>query len=635
MISSKSKVPLRVRFFAANNFSILSKTHGESEYIYGDKGSLDVTDYVEQLSWSFSVNAPYETISLMLQAPMSLMIQHVLPNNDLDQPTTGFWVVINAVDTDGTYGRTLAWGHVDSLNVSMMSDMGAGTIMSMANLTATSWVNYVDRNSFLASEAKPFSKTKINYGSAAVNDAAKDKFSRTIIDGSEIHSFLKGFKETAEIASQDLQGADYVNQSLGRGVAGLFHEFAVKIGVPASFFGEEITSKVGDDRVFPDFEASRTSFSELISILYATKQVYEVDTSLPNDPMPTDPSLLDLSRFGNHGVVPIGGSPNFMITDFEGGIWSWVSRTFGLDPNVVELFPTLIEVDSEELLTKHDEVAKYAQIDPFLPALEQTVLPFPKFDAGRDKKKSRMLPVILYRLKPITDAGANYPLFDANEHNDLLAEYGLDPRYRGGFAAENYAGISYYPASYNLHKVAAKHRIVKKGNEITSFNYVLSNNAITNAVTVRSPAANSSQLQFGYGFSNVRRPVYSGDSVADFGLRRQEVLWNVIYKDLEMYPALAEYFFAVFYNQGVRARGSFSCVLDSQIRAGMWVTLRLGDEGEEGVTASVYVEEVEHSITIDGNGGFIGDSQVTFSSGDVFAGLSEEIVVAGTLEPFE
>ena len=641
--SDNVKIPIQVRFFASDNFSNMLRTRNESEYLYGDKGVMDVSSYVDSLSWSFSTTSPYETISMSLQAPMA-QLSSIFPQGIYGAPTTGFWAVVNLLEPNGSSGKTLAWGRVETLSVSVSSDMGIGTVMGEASLTASSWVNYLDDNVFFASEAKDFGKKAKSVG-GVVNEAATDSWDRAIISGDELFSFCEGFKATSDLKSQDLASTKIADNGLGVGVSKFFHEFANKVKLPSSFEArnEATTALFSEEKVL-ETPALRTNFSDIIRVLYATKQAFSeydenrTETTVVDEEtgMETttvsfsveDRSLIDLSRFGNHASVPIGGSPNFLVRDFEGGVWSWVTRTFGIDPNVVELFPTLVEIDTADQFTKHPENLKqplYAFED------NRDILPFPKFDSGNGNK-SMMVPVILYRMKPIYDSGTSYPGFDIYEHNAQFQRAGHPDLYLGvDFSCTNYPHFS--PESISQRSTAKKHSIIKNASKLTSLNFSLSENTRTNVASVRQPAALSTRLQFGYGFSNIRRPVFDAASISDHGIRRQEVTWNVIYTDSDVYKALTEYVYAVFYRQAM-ARGSFSCEFDPNIRAGMFISILIDDDvNKDTLAASVYVEEVNHSVTIDSNGGYIADTQVNFSSG--FFGSSLGMYPLGDLEVFE
>lgn len=787
----KSRIPYVVTFYSGTYFE--TRRHdskGDTIDLHGFSGTLTpyriVTQYVDQVSWSFSTVSPYETMSLTLVLPLEEAVT-VFPGEYIDlkekvKITPGFWVTVHEAkssnisvlgDLQEVAGRMLCWGRVDSVNVSTYSDQQNGSITTNVSLSASSWIHFLDENAFFATEAdsdtfqeRPLTQETTRHGRAMF----WDKFNNAAIKESEFNKFVSGFRATTNIpkdqderhsfyqyndsgdASEFFDYEAYLQSCLGKAVSSLYHAFAQDVYLPFSV--SQLNPRIG----------GMTNFGEFVPVLYGTRGAYVLSThderaeheakGIQNDSVialtvnrhskkdtlmfagstadnsysfnETDRSLVDLSRFGNHAAPPLGVSSSFLIKDFDGGVWTWMNSTFGIDPNVVEMFPTLIEVDTKHYLDRHKEafrnfyMRKTKEKTPLLDAqgneipgqyqkdadgnFIMTTFREPENDPIKHKtarfaenndgvmivkrkekdlkyivknadRRPRMLteftnptggtsimvPVILYRMKPIYDPNIFSVGFNSHMMNEAVRGHNGDMNkpdwadevtvsyadhvagddtVKSVFTANRFPhfclmrgspsdlrgyhipkgkkghmlGSSDYGGVHTTQPITSmKHR--KTIQKVTSLNFSVSENDRVNMVSVRSPAAASTNLQFGYGFSNIRRPIMNPQSIADYGIRRQEITWNIIYNDHELYHAITEYAFEVFQLQsGHRSSGSFSCELDPEIRAGMFVYVPLG-RGTITRQHIVYVEEVSHSIIVDPDGGFIGDTQVTFSQG--------------------
>lgn len=784
-----TRIPYIVTFYSGTFFET-HKTDRDTD-AFGFSGTNAsrsiVTKYVDQVSWSFSTMSPYETISLTLTIPLE-EIPTVFPGEHLSRKdkvklTPGFWITVHAKGLEGTPGRMLCWGRVDTLNVSTYSDQQGGSVSTNVSLSASSWVNYLDANSFFATEADSdtFAERPLTQETTRLGRAVYwDKFDNAAIKESEFNKFVEGFRATSNIPKEEedrndfygydndyaladrlFHGENFLQSCLGKAVSALYHAFAGDVYLPLS------VGKTDKDTII-------RNFGELVPVLYGTRAAFTTNTGnsstehpkkgIRQDPVfslvtnihdktvynsrsgeavnssfsfvETDRSLVDLSRFGNHAAPPLGVSGNFLVRDFDGGVWTWMTKTFGIDPNLVEMFPTLIEIDTEHYLDRHKEAfrklimvrekTKVPAIDDEgneikgklvtqiayhaeSHAVQNSPVAFGKnkdgvFVAKRGKKKdlkyiikdadtrpamftefgnptggtSIMVPVILYRMKPtyppdIHATGYHSEAINEliegahgnpNDPNSVTLNYAPDPEDRDSvFTANRYPhfclmqgqrnalGESFIKKGRSGHiggssdatgvhttqpATLSKHEIIVKADQITSLNFTVSENDRVNMVSVRNPAAASTNLQFGYGYSSIRRPIKNPMSIADYGIRRQEVTWNIIYADQTMYHALTEYAFDVFQNNsGHKTNGSFSCELNPEIRAGMYIKAEAG-RGEVSLTYQMYVEEVSHSVIIDPDGGYIGDTQVTFSQGSAnYDGTTTTLGMSPMRQPYQ
>tara|TARA_B100000575_G_C23141504_1_gene664415 strand:- start:3483 stop:5666 length:2184 start_codon:yes stop_codon:yes gene_type:complete len=726
-----NKVPYEVVFYAASYLSneqlggVGLLPYFNSETKKGEN-TRDVTAFVDQMSWTFSTTSPYETISLTLAFPLGAF-QDVFPGHResdamLAQP--GFWVTIRQNMLKGK--KLLAWGRVDTLNVSTSADPQTGALMTLASLSASSWVNYVNDNAFFLTEANFRELFQGNEGLSQRKAISNLRLDLAAINDGEFEAFTAHFSAISRsgVTNTDsdafygklISGREnLLNSSLGTGVASLWYSFAKKIPLPASFKGvKQYDLETPVVLTLPDGTRGEivrrqdfTNFAEMIPVLYATGAAYDDFDASDDDRLgeqkdqqvlsiPTrlddrlreseDVSLIDLSRFGNHASVPLGQSGSFLLKEYDGGVFSWMTNTFGLDPNYVEMFPTLIEIDCHHYLDKHKEafVETYVDSDEIIqtrkisnedPSIlvtkdgkflshtftsnmnkEPNVVEYAAKNENRPSLFSKyhgndhiiprmMVPVIMYRMKPVFEPGRFEPGFDAEAHNDVLIAIGQKPTYPNlsdrddvpVFTAEKFPHFKIGKSESRQKETTSKNRIVLKGDVITSLNFSVSENTRINVFSVRSPSAKATNLQFGLGYSNVRRPVFDRNSVGDYGVRRQEVSWDVIYSDPELYHAIAEYCFEIARQQVEHVRGSFSCELDPRIRAGMYVTIEVTDNtGLKGqIAGTCYVEEVSHSMSILPTGGFVADTQVSFSQARFVMPSAGSTLKVGDKVPYE
>ncbi len=128
---------------------------GAQENEYG-RSNIDrattVTQYVQSLSWTHSVQNPFETIQLELKFPGSVF-QAIMPGIRLHTttraPSTGFWVVLYLPNDRGGDVETwsaIHWGYCTQMQIRSVSDPGLGTQMVSVSVQCESWVGLLQRN---------------------------------------------------------------------------------------------------------------------------------------------------------------------------------------------------------------------------------------------------------------------------------------------------------------------------------------------------------------------------------------------------------------------------------------------------------------------------------------------------------
>jgi hypothetical protein len=618
-----SGLPLKVRFFDSSHYS--REGSGVVSNL-GDTGYADVTEYVSSLSWSFSTTSPYETISLSLEMPF-YRTYHVIPTI-LDMPQTGFWVTLHEDSGNnqfGDFGRLLAWGRVDSLNVSQYADPQTGAKSAQVSLSASSWIHFVNDCQVIMTEAEVLPKTDRKRFPKA-RKAAERLWKAIGINAGEMASFFKGFEASGFPnlgRKKPWETGLLIDGGLGKAASSLYHEFAKKVPFPPA-----LTGKLKGELV--DSDDASLSFSGITQFLYATKHAYNTFNG-------DDPSLRDLARFGAHSVVPMGTASKLVVQQRQGGAWDFVQSTFGMDPNVVEMFPTLIEVPNQQRpFNAHKDTLvageKYKLGDENCPLIFGSYINAQGFEC-------KMVPVILYRMKPIHDVSVKHPQFVSNAHNEDAEQLGDNKvPYRQTntpaatvLEAGKYPHFALHPHDNNQANFPA---LEIPANKIFSLNFSLSESQRVTAVSCRPIMAKNEKA--GVGFNSLRKPVISVGDLSDYGFRYFELNWDIAYSGNQshfVYQAIAEYAYHLMDRKSKLGEGSISCDLYPEIRAGMWVSFAF-KEMEDPFYGRVYVEEVEHSLQVQDNGGFQAETRISFSMGEFRPGFEGQATTFGTPEEF-
>jgi hypothetical protein len=689
-MSDFTPTPLRVTFFDGAHFSLYDHKTKKLDSSLGDSGNKDVTEFIQEVRWTFSTKSPYEQINITMNLPVGELLT-TLPSSR-KKITTGFWVTIHSedskVDTE-KFGKLLCWGRVSTLNLSRRADQRTGAVTAKVSLTADSWVHYLDQNMQILTEnsKNPDSsiveypnKSGFKVGTSRVRDvqnAVKQKWKDVTITGTEYVNFKEGLRTSSLGEGDDFFGEDkedigvseyaygdvLVNSSLGKSAASVYHKFAKNTFLPPSL-QKDLNGKLKTD--------NKINFSNLIAFVFDGKSyLHSTDTI-------TSVAANDLSRFGFHDSIPMGTGSKLIIDHKSGfGIWTAIRRSYDLDPNLVEMFPTLIEVAVDEQSIKmpgHNLFARkdakdyifYAQntalpgsesfkfmqeSNPSDSTLEDIPFIFGVYRAkveGSPKRKGlkddtgesyisefegetipkRMIPVIMYRLKPTNSPAAVHSGFITNYHNQQYVE-----NYGDGF-------LPYTPAGYgqNYQTLAAAGKFPHfsrtnlvnqyfeqspyqiKSHEIVEFSASLSDNKRIVATCVSTQA--TERLPAGLGFSSLRELVIDAPGFMDYGFRFYEFNFglnvgsDLVKGNFNIIRALNEYGSYLLKREAEGLMGKLTLNIRPEIRAGMWLTVEFE---EEGSVAAMYVEGVTHFMRVAANGTVNSLTEVNFSMMEYFS----------------
>lgn len=552
-------------------------SHPLYEKSYGNVSEREVTDYCKQVSWSYSTQAPYESMNLLLEMPIeAYRNREVIPLVEHEVPDTGFWVTI-CEDS----GPLLSWGRVDTVTLGMNTDMASGGVVCSANITVSSWVWFLEDHSFLVTnfEYDPYSlaaaymsstskKTTGEGGEAAteqnldVGDAYESVFNQAsyynkyLINGDEFHQLTEGIFKSLKHQNADLDQIKLSTEALRI----IFKTFAEKVRLPKSLGRGNIAWQVP---IIPGNVAKVTNESAH--------------------------SSEDLAKFGYAASVPPGYTPNYFIVP-ESGTWSAISSTFVFDNNYMELFPTLIMVSADEgkerqLLAQRDESRITKK--PHFPFSPKTKI---------NGKEVQMMPCVMYRMKPIGCGGARI----GNDYSNSTTGQPLKPfKLEGKNAFSPETDLSKFGKTY--HEILA--------DNVLDLTYQVSENKKFNFVTTRRPYDG---IPFGYGLDNIRPPEIISGRVQGHGIRYQEMGWGLIHGNEEVYQYLNEYLYTLVNNLHLGA-GSLEINYYPAIRAGQYIRIR-GEDSDLLKSMVAYVEEVTHSVRVRANGEYDLDTSIKFSS---------------------
>lgn len=633
-MSADIRNSLRVIIYDGNHFS-REGAADQRTFNIGENATKDITEYVSSIRWSFLVNSPYEKIDMNLAIPFS-DLYHTLPGRSKTgyQLDTGFWVTVydssfpRDADDKRSKGKLLAWGRVVTLNFTRKADLRSGSVTAMVSLSADSWVNFLDQNNNIATEVSEFPKDRIRKNPKS-RAAAKSRWKKTSYNEAEIIAFEKGFFSAAIPTPKILGRNDPRNVvrlqkgSLGYAASRLYHTFAKNTYLPVS-----MTGKVNGEIVNSDDPAANVDFSSITQFVYAPKELVASQGKVS----PPDPLAADLSRFGRHHAVPLGNGRRLRIDSLQGGIWSNLTRTFGVDPNLVEMFPTLVEIDPDSAFVNSPDCDKSVRETSYIldgdDSLPDFFSPY-KLVEDSEGPNRMMVPAILYRLKPINSGHSYAPGFNTTLHNELAASNNDPKPYPDtNHPTESILHAGRFPHFYFDPAIPTNYSeyiIEVNENEISELTFQISENEKYTAVSIRPLEASNEAA--GFGFSLHRKPVMNEGLFADYGFRHYEFNLGLTLSGSssgsvpDMVKALSEYGYALLDQRGNLGRGYFSCSIRPEIRAGTWVDIEFADvsqKADDRLLGRVYVEEVTHSVDVSSVGAVSSMSMVKFSMGSFF-----------------
>lgn len=498
--------------------------------IHGHKGVdvpgvIDVTDYYSGLTWDSATERPWETIHVDLSMSLDAW-QAMLPCTNLKadpadrNPATGFWLVVKTANSQGTLSA-VAWGRVVSVAPRMSVDDASGHIQSESvSVTCESWLEVMAQSRILLV--------------ASDNAWGKDGFVYKLGSwGPALRALCQSMQERAP---------GVVFEQLWR--------ILVKVLVPDTLVGAGLV------------------FGEQVPLVH-DNDTADVYTPL-RAPQHKDVPGYAINAFGN--VLP------------EATIWQWLEATFGVDPRMVELFPSLEFPSSLSL--RGQSGAQAANAVPQYTALGQAL--------GAQ-------PVIIYRLKPMLQAG----LTQDNVARALAARDGT-PATQVGMPAAQALGVFQDPVDEA--PGAAVDWYDFPASEVKGLPAIEWSDAERcNSIYVRTPLQPGSQVDL-YGVLGT--PIVNERDIERHGLRHYEVSWPFLPATIpddapqatetlqRQIDALIELAWTFVGQSETFASGVVQTVYKPWVKGGMWARVELRVPGARpGRVLTCYVKRVVHRVS--------------------------------------
>ncbi len=348
--------------------------------------SRDITPQVRAVSWTHSVTPSgisatvvIESVARQRATQFGSEVQFAANENNLLQGVGGYIVIR---DANSVSGEALWWGRINRIRYNSTTNDQGVLLDEPIVMECSSWLSVLMQSSLVGVAS---TATAGAYIPGALFSAAG----------------LTVFFEQLSAAVK-LQGQSPIAY-IGTALEAVWKNFARNGVIPAGLLdpsagarANPISTRTGD----PSSAAGRSR--EALSTLSAAVSAVtgSVSIGLPTSlnsfsriPVVWDPATAALrtpSRVANHTPVPgwslngfAGGSP-------RGSIWAFLSATFGADPNLVEMFPSL---------------------EPAVPGVPvSTVVP----------GLGGATPVLVYRMKPLVElpgpkgiASGLFPLINA------------------------------------------------------------------------------------------------------------------------------------------------------------------------------------------------------------------------------
>nr|CAB4128609.1 hypothetical protein UFOVP114_47 [uncultured Caudovirales phage] len=262
-------------------------------YLHNLEDSYDVTPLVQRVSWSDSVEPPWETISLAMQVPMRHWFE-VFPGQafggdvsgssrggPLRSPETGFWVVLRlpSSKSQGAPSTAIAWGRATTLAPGAMVT-GAGLVESIpVQVQVTSWLSWLQDSSLKLSPGVGWGARGFVY---------------------DLQSWFQGLQPALAQALQSAPGT----------ILDMLWREVVQLTLPNTLVGDEGTLE---------------TVASMIPVVH-TASLAEKWTPLRKR------HLLE---------VPGNAVNEFRSTLPTNTLWNLLASTFLADPRAVEFFPSL------------------------------------------------------------------------------------------------------------------------------------------------------------------------------------------------------------------------------------------------------------------------------------------------------
>jgi hypothetical protein len=502
-------------------------------------GPLDVTAYVSDLSWTHSTARPWETIDLALNLPIDLWQAMLpgLPANSPDRtPSTGFWVVVKTPNSRGSLSA-VAWGRATRVRVGLSVVATSGhQSIQPVRIACESWLSTLSKSRVLLA--------------ASDNAWGKPGFVYKMQSwGPALKALLRSMGE----------------RNPGTILDALWREI-VRVTVPDTLAGADLT------------------LGQQVPV------VFDQDSADASTPM----------RKLQHKDVPGYAINAFGSVLPQSTIWQWLESTFGADPSLVELFPSL-EFPSF-LAPKGSEGNGADNAEPVYTQVGKAL--------GAQ-------PVLIYRLRPvllegITQAAVSRAV-QAATHN---------PAAQVAVPASQQIGTFQVPISEEPGVPVDWYDF--PADEIRGLPLIeWSDDDRCNMVYSDTPIQPKTQIAL-HGILGT--PIVDADDVARHGLRIYEAAWPFLPATIpddepagretlsRRLDSLIEYTWVAAAKGETYARGQFSSVYKPWVKAGMYGTAEIR-QGQKPKILTFYIDSVTHSVHVDAEGAIDRISEVHYSRG--------------------
>lgn len=486
--------------------------------------AIDVTPFVRRLRFSHRTTAPWETLTVELAIPIRSWF-HVMPGRPLSQvagrtlrtPETGFWVVVKSPDANGPNGEsTLAWGRCVVLRGGMVRN---GLLNETIPLTleCTSWLDLLQRSQIALSAGRGWGR----------------------------EGFVYRLQTWASRAAALLQ-------TLGTREPGVIFErlwrSLVHVTLPNTL------AAAADEKPL--------TIGQEIPVLF------DSETTIAYAPL----------RANQHMDVPGYAINSFATFRQPGGsLWEMFAHTFGADPNVVEVFPSL-------------------EWPCYLPA-GQDGNAVPAYT--RIGKALGSQPVLIYRLKP-------YVLVPLNQQAlQRLTARNVEGARNVPVTASQELGAFQTVASADLPVDVKWYEFTPR--EVLEFMPTWSDDDRINCVSLLSPVQPQSQIEL---FGLMGTPQVNDRSVSAHGFRQYKVDWPFLPATIpdddpterdtltRRIDSLTEAAYTILAGGESHFRATVQTLYKPWVRAGHWMSLQLTeatvDLPAKNVTA--YIEGATHEV---------------------------------------
>jgi hypothetical protein len=568
---------------------------------------INITKYVKAIRSTHSIRAPWETLQMVLSMPRPLQFLGGLdiPGRDRrsDSPRIGDWVVFYDDAYDGKDdARAVFWGYITNDGSNIRALRGGAIESGTVQVTALGWFDYLGR-------------ARIQKAPGAIRPRGG------LLSPSQWDGLFKGLVGAAQQSERvgGVVGGEIRRRDVGASLQEALEVVALT-QLPQSLGGaEKIQREVqnAESALLPSETVVTTT-----NLGIQVRVVHDADTRDQFAP--------------NMAVDPVPGWTIRGIQAFsqrQSTALQLILGTFGGDPNMIELFPSLEEPGAV------DTPSQTGQSNVYINPNDEDEFGFGSIEGtrrgkkedtpkegtagggvGKGKKKvapslanetSRALganPVLVYRMRPWRDE----ELSDYISRNDTLgrkvSRKNLDDDvFRGITWRGNRGAIRSYGAS-----------------DIINASHGFDDAEHVNCVTIGLPTQADSDIKWlersGLPLMAPHHPRFGG-IITQRGLRIYEPDWPFFPPFQDDNTSLMQSLITVatqaaqFMGAADRfATGIIDLRYDSTLRPGMFIDAIVPESGD-GVMLRAYAESVTHSIEVGEKGEITARTQVVYSRG--------------------